>query len=340
MPIDILSLFLGSKQVRDLKSLAPLVRRINALEPEMHGPAHLRLPGAHRGPAAAPGRRRQGLDELLPEAFALVREAARRALGERIYDVQLMGGIVLHQGRIMEMKTGEGKTLSSVTAAYLNCLTGAGVHVVTVNDYLAERDAEWMGRIYRLLGVSVGVVLSQLDNEGRKAAYARDITYGTNNEFGFDYLRDNMRWEASGKVQRGHNFCIIDEIDSILIDEARTPLIISGRGGGRHPEVLRGQQAGGEPRGVRQGPGHRRVPGRGPGLPDGKGRGHRRLQDRREEQAGILHRPRLQPHRGAGPAAGPGPRLAVRVGELRVHPLLPPRPCAPSACSTRTWTTW
>jgi preprotein translocase subunit SecA len=227
MPIDILSLFLGSKQVRDLKSLAPLVRRINALEPECTA-----LPGSAFPERTAALRRRLAdggdLEELLPEAFALVREAARRTLGERIYDVQLMGGIVLHQGRIMEMKTGEGKTLSSVTAAYLNCLTGEGVHVVTVNDYLAERDAEWMGRIYRLLGVSVGVVLSQLDNEGRKAAYARDITYGTNNEFGFDYLRDNMRWEASGKVQRGHNFCIIDEIDSILIDEARTPLIISG----------------------------------------------------------------------------------------------------------------
>jgi preprotein translocase subunit SecA len=227
MPIDILSLFLGSKQVRDLKGLTPLVRRINALEPEC-----VSLPTSALPARTAVLRQRladgSGLDELLPEAFALVREAARRALGERIYDVQLMGGIVLHQGRIMEMKTGEGKTLSSVTAAFLNCLTGAGVHVVTVNDYLAERDAQWMGRIYRLLGVSVGVVLSQLDNEGRKEAYARDITYGTNNEFGFDYLRDNMRWEAAGKVQRGHNFCIIDEIDSILIDEARTPLIISG----------------------------------------------------------------------------------------------------------------
>ena len=163
MPIDILSLFLGSKQVRDLKSLTPLVRRINALEPEC-----VALPTSALPARTAALRQRladgSGLEELLPEAFALVREAARRALGERIYDVQLMGGIVLHQGRIMEMKTGEGKTLSSVTAAFLNCLTGAGVHVVTVNDYLAERDAQWMGRIYRLLGVSVGVVLSQLDN--------------------------------------------------------------------------------------------------------------------------------------------------------------------------------
>jgi preprotein translocase subunit SecA len=227
MPFDILSLFLGSKKERDLRGLIPLVRRINALEPRMAALKTLEFPAR----TEEFRRRKTGgetLDDLLPEAFALVREAARRALGERIYDVQLMGGIILHQGKIMEMKTGEGKTLSSVTAAYLNSLAGAGVHVVTVNDYLAERDAEWMGRIHRLLGVSVGVVLSQMDNEARKLAYARDISYGTNNEFGFDYLRDNMRWDSEGKVQRGHNFCIIDEIDSILIDEARTPLIISG----------------------------------------------------------------------------------------------------------------
>ena len=227
MPFDILSLFLGSKKERDLRGLIPLTRRCNALEPQMVALKTEAFPAKteefKRRLAAG-----ESLDALLPEAFALVREAARRALGERIYDVQLMGGMVLHQGKIMEMKTGEGKTLSSVTAAYLNSLTGAGVHVVTVNDYLAGRDAEWMGRIYRLLGVSVGVVLSQMDNEGRKLAYARDITYGTNNEFGFDYLRDNMRWDSEGKVQRGHAYCIIDEIDSILIDEARTPLIISG----------------------------------------------------------------------------------------------------------------
>jgi preprotein translocase subunit SecA len=227
MPFDIFSLFLGSKKERDLRGLIPLVRRIDALEPQM---AALKTEVFVSQTEQFKRRIAAGesLDALLPEAFALVREAARRALGERIFDVQLMGGMVLHQGKIMEMKTGEGKTLSSVTAAYLNSLAGDGVHVVTVNDYLAERDAEWMGRIYRLLGVSVGVVLSQMDNEARQLAYSRDITYGTNNEFGFDYLRDNMRWDAEGKVQRGHNFCIIDEIDSILIDEARTPLIISG----------------------------------------------------------------------------------------------------------------
>ncbi len=168
------------------------------------------------------------LDDLLPEAFALVREAGRRRLGERIFDVQMMGAVVLHQGKITEMKTGEGKTLASVPAAYLNSLTGKGVHIITVNDYLAERDAAWMGPIYGLLGVTVGVILSQMDNEQRKLSYSKDITYGTNNEFGFDYLRDNMCWSPSDKVQRGHAYAIVDEIDNILIDEARTPLIISG----------------------------------------------------------------------------------------------------------------
>ncbi len=223
----VLTVFLGSKAERDIKTLLPLVRQIGALEPRMIALADEEFP---RKTEELRGRCRNGesLDRLLPEAFALVREAARRTLGERIFDVQLMGGIVLHQGKIMEMKTGEGKTLSSVTAAYLNALTGEGVHVVTVNDYLAERDANWMGQIYRFLGVSVGVILSQMDNEARRAAYRQDITYGTNNEFGFDYLRDNMAWDTRSKVQRGHNYCIVDEIDSILIDEARTPLIISG----------------------------------------------------------------------------------------------------------------
>ena len=218
---------LGSKNQRDLKSLTPLIGRINELEGRM-----IALDDAAFPAATAKLRARQqageALEELLPEAFALVREAARRRLGERIYDCQLMGGAVLHRGSIVEMKTGEGKTLSSVTAAYLNALGGAGVHVVTVNDYLAERDAEWMGRVFGLLGISVGVIVANMDGARRRDAYHCDVTYGTNNEFGFDYLRDNMQWEAQEKVQRGHNFCIVDEIDSILIDESRTPLIISG----------------------------------------------------------------------------------------------------------------
>jgi preprotein translocase subunit SecA len=170
----------------------------------------------------------ESLDSILPEAFAVVREAAKRTLGQRHYDVQLMGGAALHKGNISEMRTGEGKTLVSTLPAYLNALTGKGVHIVTVNDYLAERDSEWMGRVHRFLGLKVGVILASMSPSERREAYAADITYGTNNEFGFDYLRDNMAWALSDCVQREHNFAIVDEVDSILIDEARTPLIISG----------------------------------------------------------------------------------------------------------------
>ena len=171
----------------------------------------------------------ESLDKLLPEAFAVVREGSRRALGMRHYDVQLIGGMALHYGKIAEMRTGEGKTLMSTLAAYLNAISGRGVHVVTVNDYLASRDAAWMGKLYRFLGLSVGVILSQMDSRDKHAAYAADITYGTNNEFGFDYLRDNMATQQEERFQRALNFAIVDEVDSILIDEARTPLIISGQ---------------------------------------------------------------------------------------------------------------
>ena len=170
------------------------------------------------------------LDDLLPEAFAVMREAMGRVLGKRHFHVQMLGGIVLHQGRIAEMKTGEGKTLVATLPSYLNALAGKGVHVVTVNDYLARFQGEWMGKVFRYLGMTVGVITHDLDNEARRAAYAADVTYGTNNEFGFDYLRDNMVIYKKDMVQRGHNFAIIDEADSILIDEARTPLIISGQG--------------------------------------------------------------------------------------------------------------
>src|SRR4249920_1217610 len=168
------------------------------------------------------------LDDLLPEAFAAVREAAKRTLGQRAFDVQLMGSAALHLGNIAEMKTGEGKTLTGVLPAYLNAISGTGVHVVTVNDYLAKRDSEWMGRIHRFLGLEVGVILAQMEPDERRKQYAADITYGTNNEFGFDYLRDNMAWGLEECVQRGHIYAVVDEVDSILIDEARTPLIISG----------------------------------------------------------------------------------------------------------------
>ncbi|MCL2557293.1 MAG: preprotein translocase subunit SecA [Treponema sp.] len=223
----IIKALFGSQHERDLKAMLPVLHLVN--EREVWAAA---LPAEEfpRQTELLRERHKKGesLDAILPEAFALAREAARRVLGERPYDVQVLGSIVLHQGKIVEMKTGEGKTLMSVAAAYLNAIPGSGVHVVTVNDYLAGRDAQWMRPIFGYLGLSVGTILSDMDNARRKENYACDITYGTNNEFGFDYLRDNMHRDMDGRVQRKHNFCIVDEIDSILIDEARTPLIISG----------------------------------------------------------------------------------------------------------------
>ncbi len=226
---SVLTFFFGSKRDRDVKQLLPVVEKINQKEAWAQGLAAEEFP---RQTQKFKERLAQGetLDDILPEAFALAREAASRVLGERAYDVQLMGSIVLNSGRIVEMKTGEGKTLMSVAAAYLNSLAGRGVHVVTVNDYLAQRDADWMRPVYTYLGVTVGSIVSGMDNAARKLSYSCDITYGTNNELGFDYLRDNMQIDPSQKVQRGFAFCIVDEIDSILIDEARTPLIISGAG--------------------------------------------------------------------------------------------------------------
>ena len=218
----------GSTNDRYLHKLRPMVQRINAFEPEMQQLADADFPVriAQYRQEVQDGTRT--LDALLPEVFALVREASSRRLGMRHYDVQLIGGMVLHKGKIAEMKTGEGKTLVATLPVVLNALSGKGVHVVTVNDYLAKRDSAWMGQLYEFLGLSTGVIVHGLDDEERKAEYAKDITYGTNNEFGFDYLRDNMKFYANQLVQRGHNFAIVDEVDSILIDEARTPLIISG----------------------------------------------------------------------------------------------------------------
>ncbi|GLI91840.1 preprotein translocase subunit SecA [Methylocystis echinoides] len=217
----------GTANDRRLKTYAPKVKAINALEPQLAALTDDEL--KHRTVAfreqLAAGKT---LDDLLIPAFATVREAAKRTLGQRHFDVQLIGGMVLHEGAIAEMRTGEGKTLVATLAVYLNALAGKGVHVVTVNDYLAKRDSEWMGQIYRFLGMTVGCVIHDISDEQRALAYASDITYGTNNEFGFDYLRDNMKYEFAQMVQRGHNFAIVDEVDSILIDEARTPLIISG----------------------------------------------------------------------------------------------------------------
>ena len=227
--MGLLTKVFGTYSERELKSIYPIVDRIEALEDEYKALSDAELQ------AKTPEFKRrladgESLDDILPEAFATVREASDRVLGLRPYRVQLVGGIVLHQGRIAEMKTGEGKTLVATLPAYLNGLTGNGVHIVTVNDYLAKRDSEWMGKVHRFLGLTVGLIVHDLSSEERRAAYAADITYGTNNEMGFDYLRDNMAIYSSELVQRGHSFAIVDEVDSILIDEARTPLIISGMG--------------------------------------------------------------------------------------------------------------
>ncbi|MGE0450186.1 MAG: preprotein translocase subunit SecA [Vicinamibacterales bacterium] len=223
----LLAKVIGTQNERDLKKLRPVVAQINAFEPSIQGLSDEALRGK-TGEFRTRLANGETLDDLLPEVFAVVREAGRRVLNMRHFDVQLIGGTVLHQGRIAEMKTGEGKTLVATLPAYLNALEGKGVHVVTVNDYLARRDSEWMGRIYRFLGMTVGVIQHELNDAERQVAYAADITYGTNNEFGFDYLRDNMKFDLAQYVQRGHHFAIVDEVDSILIDEARTPLIISG----------------------------------------------------------------------------------------------------------------
>ncbi|WP_131113470.1 preprotein translocase subunit SecA [Lichenihabitans psoromatis] len=217
----------GSSNDRRLKTFSSRVAAVNALEPEIAALTDADL-AARTATFRAELAAGKTLDDILVPAFATVREAAKRVLGQRHFDVQLIGGMVLHEGAIAEMRTGEGKTLVATLATYLNALAGNGVHVVTVNDYLARRDAEWMGQIYRFLGLSVGIIVHGLDDTARKEAYAADITYGTNNEFGFDYLRDNMKYELSQMAQRGHSFAIVDEVDSILVDEARTPLIISG----------------------------------------------------------------------------------------------------------------
>jgi preprotein translocase subunit SecA len=218
----------GTRNDRMLRACRKLVVKVNALEPEMQSLTDEQL-AAKTADFKARLSGGATLDDLLPEAFAVVREVSFRTMGMRHFDAQLIGGMVLHDGKIAEMRTGEGKTLMSTLAAYLNALTGNGMHVVTVNDYLAKRDAEWMSPIYEFLGLTVGVNTAGLNQDEKKAAYAADITYGTNNEFGFDYLRDNMVYDLNDRVQRPLNYAVIDEVDSILIDEARTPLIISGQ---------------------------------------------------------------------------------------------------------------
>src|SRR5689334_3989330 len=249
----VLTAIFGSKHERDVKRMLPIVDQINALEPQISAlsddglraktaefrervrpqveaieAAKKEVPRDENAVKAAKEDLQFALDDILPEAFAVCREAGKRVLNMRHFDVQLMGGMVLHRGKIAEMKTGEGKTLVATLAVYLNALTGRGVHVVTVNDYLARRDSEWMGRLYKFLGLTVGVIQNPHGDRERQEAYRCDVTYGTNNEFGFDYLRDNMKFDLEAMVQRDPVYAILDEVDSILIDEARTPLIISG----------------------------------------------------------------------------------------------------------------
>ncbi len=228
MGIDtVLAKIFGTKHEREVKAIRPLIAAINDLEPQIQALSDEEL-AAQTVTFREQLAQGATLDDILIPAFATVREAGRRFVNMRHFDVQLIGGITLHRGKVAEMKTGEGKTLVATLPVYLNALAGNGVHVVTVNDYLATRDSDWMGRIYKGLGMSVGVIVHDLDDSERRASYACDITYGTNNEFGFDYLRDNMKFRIADCVQRGHHFAIVDEVDSILIDEARTPLIISG----------------------------------------------------------------------------------------------------------------
>ncbi|MCX7243246.1 MAG: preprotein translocase subunit SecA, partial [Polaromonas sp.] len=228
MAFNPLTMLFGSRNDRLLKTYRKTIERINALEGQFEqlSDEQLREKTQNFKDRVSAG---ESLDDLLAEAFAVVREGSKRVMKMRHFDVQLLGGMALHNGKISEMGTGEGKTLTATLPVYLNALSGKGVHVVTVNDYLASRDARWMGKLYNFLGLSVGINLPQMSREEKQAAYRSDITYGTNNEYGFDYLRDNMVYEVSDRVQRGLNFAIVDEVDSILIDEARTPLIISGQ---------------------------------------------------------------------------------------------------------------
>ena len=240
--MGLFSFFAEADNRKSIKRLQAIVEKVNANEQKFINMSDDELRGMTDVFRDRIKNNYETLDDILPEAFAVVREAGKRVLGMRHFDVQIMGGACLHQGRIAEMRTGEGKTLVATLPAYLNALEGKGVHVVTVNDYLAKRDAEWMGKIHRFLGLTVGVAISGMENKAKREAYNCDITYGTNNELGFDYLRDNMVTRAEDKVQRPLNFAIVDEVDSILIDEARTPLIISGRGGKSSEMYIQAQQ--------------------------------------------------------------------------------------------------
>ena len=320
---------LGNSSTSRLKKLQPYVKRINEIEPQMKAMTDDQL---RAQTALFRERLKNGetLDDIMAEAFATVREAAVRTVDMRHFDVQLFGGMVLHQGRISEMKTGEGKTLVATLPAYLNALIGEGVHVVTVNDYLAKRDAQWMGKIYRFLGMTVGCVINGMERAEKQAAYNADITYGTNNEFGFDYLRDNMVVFREHMVQRELSYAIIDEVDSILIDEARTPLIISGEGEESSEmyieanRFVRGLQRGSRPHGAVQLGSHARR----------TGSGGRRLPVRHQE----AHRPA---HRGGHPQGGDS-ALTSKTSAIRRtwrSTTISCRRCAPTRCSSAIRTT-
>ena len=328
----LLAKVIGTQNERELKRLRPMVGRSQRARAGDSGAVRRAAPRA-RPPSSASGSRRARRSTICcAEAFAVVREAGRRVLNMRHFDVQLIGGAVLHKGKIAEMKTGEGKTLVATLPAYLNALAGKGVHVVTVNDYLARRDSEWMGRIYRFLGMTVGVIQHDLNDAERQVAYAADITYGTNNEFGFDYLRDNMKFELAHYVQRGHHFAIVDEVDSILIDEARTPLIISGpaeESTDLYYEVDRIIPAA---------QGRRRHTRRHEGRGARGARSDRRLHRRREAQDRHAHRERHGEGRADAGArlqpAGSTTRRTCRSSTTST------RRCARTRCSSATSTTW
>ena len=328
----LLTQIFGSRNDRLLKQYRRVVEKINALEPQFEALSdeQLRAKTLEYKDRLAKG---ETLEQLLPEAFATVREGGKRVLKMRHFDVQLIGGMVLHNGKIAEMRTGEGKTLVATLPVYLNALTGKGVHVVTVNDYLARRDAEWMGRLYNFLGLTVGVNLPQMPREEKQAAYGADVTYGTNNEFGFDYLRDNMVYETGDRVARGLHYAIVDEVDSILIDEARTPLIISGQAED-HTELyvrinkvvpqLKKQIGEADPRtgeGVIE-PGDFTV--------DEKTHQVFLTEAGHENAEGILTQGRPAGRR----------REPLRPGQHHADAPLSTRRCGPSTCTTATSTTW
>ena len=338
MIANVLRKVVGSSNARELKRMGRVVQRITALEPAMQALSDTEL--AAKTPEFK-GRLAAGekLNDILPEAFAAVREASRRFRDERPYDVQLVGGITLHEGKIAEMRTGEGKTLVATLPAYLNALAGGAVHIVTVNDYLARRDAAWMGPIYDALGMAVGVLQNEQDRDSKQAAYRADITYGTNSEFGFDYLRDNMVFTKEDRSQRTLDFAIVDEVDSILIDEARTPLIISGPAEASTDLYMKIDKL--APRLQAPGEDRTRSAGGACGQRTRTG-GDRRFLRRREEPPGRTYRarPRVRREGTETARAARRERHALRGRQSRPAGTMSTPRSRPTSCSNATCTTW